>query len=370
MDKRKEILPLTVHLLASAGDSLAFQLAVDRIIHRICPELQLFLVSEQASPVTFFECHRKRIEFPGISVSLFLREDLGQERIALLQSFFQLPPWIPIISDLGQERVCDFSQPVSDYYSLDLHMPVWEIRHVHYGAEIVRLTLYCSFENYEDALKLYEIILQRDATAQKDGFCFFLLYTTKYVSVQLSLKQLHPGTSVQVKDACALQFIVHTIGQLVPLLPYPCVPISDTRWQTQDYDGNKILFLAAYVSCQASDQSEIIPCNIPGPQQIVATQGIQMKETESNVDTGYTLVSLTSHQAYVCEFSRNQTGDSEDIYLTTSQSKFPQEDLKSHQNDSLSSGDIRTTKGRNAVPIEKIKSNHQNVCIEEEEFFI
>ena len=42
--------------------------------------------------------------------------------------------------------------------------------------------------------------------------------------------------------SAVLQFSVEEIGQLVPLLPNPCTPISTNRWQTEDLDGNKILF--------------------------------------------------------------------------------------------------------------------------------
>uniref|UniRef100_A0A8C4PMK5 FAM124 domain-containing protein n=2 Tax=Equus asinus TaxID=9793 RepID=A0A8C4PMK5_EQUAS len=85
------------------------------------------------------------------------------------------------------------------------------------------------------------MLLQREATLQKSNFCFFVLYATESFALQLSLKQLPLGMSVDPKESSVLQFKVQEIGQLVPLLPHPCVPISRTRWQTQDYDGNKIL---------------------------------------------------------------------------------------------------------------------------------
>jgi hypothetical protein len=115
------------------------------------------------------------------------------------------------------------------------------MRPVNCGTDILRVTLYCSFDNYEDAIRLYEMLLQRDATVQKSDFCFFVLYATEGFSLQLSLKQLPLGMSVDPKESSVLQFRVQEIGQLVPLLPNPCVPISSARWQTQDYDGNKIL---------------------------------------------------------------------------------------------------------------------------------
>lgn len=60
--------------------------------------------------------------------------------------------------------------------------------------------------------------------------------------LQLALKQLSPGVRVEPCSSAVLQFSVEEIGQLVPLLPNPCTPISTTRWQTEDLDGNKVLF--------------------------------------------------------------------------------------------------------------------------------
>lgn len=60
--------------------------------------------------------------------------------------------------------------------------------------------------------------------------------------LQLALKQLSGGVRVEPCSSAALQFSVDEVGQLVPLLPNPCTPISATRWQTEDLDGNKVLF--------------------------------------------------------------------------------------------------------------------------------
>ncbi|NXY81952.1 F124B protein, partial [Alcedo cyanopectus] len=87
-------------------------------------------------------------------------------------------------------------------------MPVWGIRQVHSGPEILRVTLYCSFDNYEDAVRLYEMILQKEAAVQKGSFCFFVLYATQNVAVQLCLKQLPIGVAAEPRESSALQFKV------------------------------------------------------------------------------------------------------------------------------------------------------------------
>ena len=68
------------------------------------------------------------------------------------------------------------------------------------------------------------------------------LHTEPGLCLQLALKQLSPGVRVEPCISAVLQFSVDEIGQLVPLLPNPCTPISNTRWQTEDLDGNKVLF--------------------------------------------------------------------------------------------------------------------------------
>lgn len=242
MDETQESLALTVHLLADTGNGSLLQQALDQLLDCICPEVRLFLVSERARPVNYHEkYHPRRARFPGMSVSLFLQESLGQERLFRVLDFLQHSPWQGFPTQHAQGRPCTYLPANQEFYSLHNQMPVWGIRPAHCGTDILRVTLYCSFDNYEDAIRLYEMILQRDATLQKSNFCVFVLYATNGFSLQLSLKQLPLGVPVDPKESSVLQFKVQEIGQLVPLLPNPCVPISSTRWQTQDYDGNKIL---------------------------------------------------------------------------------------------------------------------------------
>ncbi|NXD08958.1 F124B protein, partial [Nothocercus nigrocapillus] len=87
-------------------------------------------------------------------------------------------------------------------------LPVWGVRQVHCGSEIVRVTLYCSFDNYDDAVRLYETILQKEAAPQKSNLCVFVLHAAAGVVVQLCLKQLPAGVPVEPKESSVLQFKV------------------------------------------------------------------------------------------------------------------------------------------------------------------
>ncbi|CAK7321050.1 Protein FAM124B [Vulpes lagopus] len=242
MDGAPEPLAMTIHLLASSGQGSLLQQTLDQLLACICPDVRPFLVSERVSPVKYYDkCHSRRSRFPGMSVLLFLHESLGEERLFRVLDSLGRWPWQCYPAPSAQGRPCPYILANQEFYSLDSQMPVWGVRQVHRGTEILRVTLYCSFDNYEDAIRLYELILQKEATLQKSNFCFFVLYATESFALQLSLKQLPLGVSVDPKESSVLQFKVQEIGQLVPLLPHPCEPISRTRWQTQDYDGNKIL---------------------------------------------------------------------------------------------------------------------------------
>ncbi|XP_074448449.1 protein FAM124B isoform X2 [Larus michahellis] len=233
---------MTVHLLANSGHSLLLQQTLDRLLEWICLDIRLFLVSERLTPLKYYERYRKRsCCFPGISVLLFLHEDLGEERIFQVHEQFQRPPWRYQCAQIVNGQSHPYAPAHQDFYGLEDQLPVWGIRRVHCGPEILRVTLYCGFDNYEDAVRLYEMILQKEATLQKSNFCVFVLYATQSVAVQLCLKQLPIGVAAEPRGSSALQFKVQEIGQLVPLLPNPCFPISSTRWQTQDYEGNTIL---------------------------------------------------------------------------------------------------------------------------------
>ncbi|NWS01583.1 F124B protein, partial [Motacilla alba] len=87
-------------------------------------------------------------------------------------------------------------------------LPVWGVRRVRRGPEILRVTLYCSFENYEDAVRLYELILRKEGTLQKSTLCVFVLHATPHVAVQLCLEQLPFGVTAEPPDSAALQFEV------------------------------------------------------------------------------------------------------------------------------------------------------------------
>uniref|UniRef100_A0A3Q0RKJ2 Family with sequence similarity 124B n=1 Tax=Amphilophus citrinellus TaxID=61819 RepID=A0A3Q0RKJ2_AMPCI len=225
-----------LHLLANPGDSLLLQHTLDRLLRWLCPSLRIFHVSERASPFRTYP------RYPSLAITFFLHEAYGEERILKVLDFFQRPPWHYHHTESCGSRTGGIHITSTNFYSLGAGMPVWGVRPVHCGGEILRVTLYSAYDNYEDAVRLYETVLQRQAEEQKAGFCWFTLHMEPGLCLQLALKQLSPGVRVEPCSSAVLQFSVEEIGQLVPLLPNPCTPISATRWQTEDLDGNKVLF--------------------------------------------------------------------------------------------------------------------------------
>ncbi|XP_028275306.1 protein FAM124B [Parambassis ranga] len=289
--QQQQLLLMNLHLLANPGDSLLLQHTLDRLLRWLCPSLRIFHVSERASPFRSYSHLCPVTGYPSLAITFFLHEAYGEERILKVLDFFQRPPWqyhhtescgnrtrgihITSSSSPSNALLRPYLLPSRDFYSLGAGMPVWGVRPVHCGGEILRVTLFSGYDNYEDAVRLYETVLQRQAEEQKTGFCWFTLHTEPGLCLQLALKQLSPGVRVEPCSCAVLQFSVEEIGQLVPLLPNPCTPISTTRWQTEDLDGNKVLFqVKTPVQLQRP-----LTCAFPLTCPSVSPRGMQLRSS-------------------------------------------------------------------------------------------
>ncbi|XP_072466592.1 protein FAM124A isoform X3 [Notamacropus eugenii] len=230
---------VSVHVITDPGESKALQEAIDKVLSWIHPDLQLFRVSERR--VARKRKRQNKVSQPALAVVLFLQEEYGEEQILELHETFQRPPWHYHHTERVHGRFLPYLPCSQDFFTLAPGTPLWAIRPVHYGKEIVRFTIYCRHENFADILKLYEMILKRNPSQKKSDFCIFPIYSNLDVDIQFSLKRLPSGQTPVPTDSSVLEFRVKDIGQLVPLLPNPCSPISEGRWQTEDHDGNKIL---------------------------------------------------------------------------------------------------------------------------------
>ncbi|KAM6934674.1 protein FAM124A [Xenentodon cancila] len=241
---------VSAHLIADPGQGKLLQRAVDAVLACIHPELQLFRVSERASVSQRPRPRRHQSGSPSsgcqpaMAVILFLQEAYGgEEQVLMLHHTLQKPPWRFHHTEKvsNGHRMLPLMPCNQDFFTLSPGTPLWAVRQVHYGKEIVRFTIYCRHENYGDMVRLYKLLLQRRVAQKKEDFCFFVVYSNPDMEIQLSFKRLPRGQSPAVLESAVMEVRVRDVGALVPLLPHPCSPISGVRWQTEDYDGNKIL---------------------------------------------------------------------------------------------------------------------------------
>ncbi|KFP42242.1 Protein FAM124A, partial [Chlamydotis macqueenii] len=238
---------VSVHIITDPGESKTLQQAIDKLLAWIHPDLQLFRVSERRVPKKRRKPGKAGVSQPALAVILFLQEEYGEEPILQLHETFQRPPWHYHHTERVHGKFLPYMPCSQDFYTLAPETPLWAIRPVHYGKEIIRFTIYCRSENFVDILKLYELILKRPMCQKKADFCVFPVYSNMEVDIQFSLKKLPKGQVPMPTESAVLEFRVKDVGQLVPLLPNPCSPISEGRWQTEDHDGNRILLQVSSV---------------------------------------------------------------------------------------------------------------------------
>ncbi|KFQ21593.1 Protein FAM124A, partial [Merops nubicus] len=238
---------VSVHIITDPGESQTLQQAINKLLAWIHPDLQLFRVSERRVPRKGRKPGRAGVSQPALAVVLFLQEEYGEEPILQLHETFQRAPWRYHHTERVQGRFLPYMPCSQDFYTLAPETPLWAIRPVHYGKEIVRFTIYCRSENFADNLKLYELVLKRPVCQKKTDFCVFPVYSNMEIDIQFSLKRLPKGQAPTPTESAVLEFRVKDVGQLVPLLPNPCSPISEGRWQTEDHDGNRILLQVSSV---------------------------------------------------------------------------------------------------------------------------
>ncbi|XP_048355324.1 protein FAM124A [Sphaerodactylus townsendi] len=237
---------VSAHIIADPGESRALQQAIDNLLAWIHPDLQLFRVSERRIPRRPRKSD-KAVNFqPALAVILFLQEEENEHPVVQLHKSFQRPPWRYHHTEQVRGNFLPYMPGGQDFFTMAQGTPLWAIRPVHYGKEIIRFTIYCSNENFDDIMKLYGLILRRQVCHERADFCIFLVYSNVDIDIQFSLKRLPRGRSPRPMDSSVLEFRVKDIGQLVPLLPNSCSPISEGRWQTEDPDGNKILLQQAW----------------------------------------------------------------------------------------------------------------------------
>ncbi|XP_064166809.1 protein FAM124A isoform X1 [Anguilla rostrata] len=237
---------VSVHIITDPGQATPLQHAADALLSWIHPELQLFRVSERAAWQQ--RPRRSRTLAAGqqraLAVILFLQEEESygcEDQVPRPLRGLQHLPWRYHHTERVNGRLLPLAPSSQDFFTLAPGTPLWAVRQVHYGKEIIRFTVYCRHHSFRDMVRMYRLLLQRPLAQRREDFCFFVVYSNQDTEIQLSFKRLPRGQNPAPTDSAVMEIRVRDVGGLVPLLPRPCTPISQVRWQTEDYDGNKIL---------------------------------------------------------------------------------------------------------------------------------
>ncbi|XP_060731879.1 protein FAM124A isoform X2 [Tachysurus vachellii] len=256
---------VSVHIITDPGQAKTLQCAADRLLSLLHPQLTLFRVSERVEGPQCPTDLQLSLR-PSLSVILFLQKDYGWDESHEHQ--LRRPPWR--YHHTEEVKGLAFSPSKQDFFMLAPGTPLWALRKVHYGKEIVRFTIYCRYETYSDQVRLYRLLLHRPLAQRNRLYSFCVVYSNNYMEIQLSVKQLPRGQDPTPTECTLMEIRVRNMGGLIPLLPHPCRPISDIRWQTKDYDGNKILLQVqsskeTTLPSSSSETPSVTPSNGYGP---------------------------------------------------------------------------------------------------------
>jgi hypothetical protein len=182
-----------------------------------------------------------------MAVMAFLQEEamLGCERIQMAKRHFNKAPWKFHHSERvarSTSRINPYPYNSQDYYYTSGDLPLWAVRQVHYGKEHIRVVLFTSEVHWGDMVQFYRLIFGLDPELLRDDFCLFTIHTHIHYDVQFALKKLKGDTKPRPLDSVKLQLRVADLGHLISYFPHVCTPLSDTKWETRDHDGNTIVF--------------------------------------------------------------------------------------------------------------------------------
>ncbi|XP_072032906.1 protein FAM124A-like [Amphiura filiformis] len=251
----KDPYKVTLHYVTNPGQSVRLRKLLEPLIKCFDPSFKLFNIAERSrsnglQPDTF---DISETEYPALGVVLFLLKDDDEEEFddALIvdnkldRALDHLckRPWQNHHHTCLSDNFTLYRQNRQDYYATENDIPFWAVRQVHHGKEHLRFMIYSTHARWDDMVQFYSLLVGRKAEYERDDFCYFLIHSKELMDIQLALKKVPHGCHPRALNSAFLQIKVREIGELVPLLPNACSPISPQRWQTNDPDGNVTLLL-------------------------------------------------------------------------------------------------------------------------------
>lgn len=239
-------LRLTIHCLTDSHEIFSMMDIYQPVIDWIDPDLHVMKISEITDINGISDNHIDVItsHIPSVTIMVFLHEEgmIGCERIQGAKRHFERPPWKFHHSEsVSKGRVNPYPYNSQDFYYTSEDLPLWAVRQVHCGNEHMRIVVFTSEKNWVDMMGFYTLIIGSEPDLHRNDFCLFTVHTHVHYDVQFALKKLGGETTPRSPACVKIQFRVPELAHVVPLFPNICKPLSDTRWETTDHDGNTII---------------------------------------------------------------------------------------------------------------------------------
>lgn len=261
---------MTIQFLTDSHEISAMDEVYQPIINWIDPDLHVLKITDKSETLDndFTSLPDVSARIPSMAVMVFLQEEgmVGFERIQTLKRYFEKSPWKFHHSEqVNRGAINPYPYNSQDFYYTSEDLPLWAVRQVHTGKEFFRTVLFVSESNWQSMMQFYKLILSCEPDVKRDDFCLFTVSSFSNFNIQLALKRLQGDTKPRTLDSVRLQFLVSDISNIVSLLPNVCRPLSDTRWETSDNDGNVVVLETPRIPsnstfndhCSVSDRSSL-----------------------------------------------------------------------------------------------------------------
>lgn len=227
------------------------------IINWVDPDLHILKITDQSDRLdnTMASLKDLSARIPSVAVMIFLQEEgsLGFERIQTAKRYFEKSPWKFHHSEhVHRGTINPYPYNNQDFYYTSEDLPLWAIRQVHAGKEFVRIVLFASETQWQQMTQFYKLIIGSEPDVKREDFCLFTVVVFPNFNIQLALKKLKGDTKPRVLESVRVNFRVNDLSNIIPLLPNVCRPLSDTRWETTDNDGNVVILETPRLQCHSN----------------------------------------------------------------------------------------------------------------------